>query len=604
MNSKIKEGLANNSTKPFWRYIKSKRQDNVDVSPLKDHGKLVSDTKSKIRLLLNQFKSVFTVDDGSPMPETTKKSLPHIDPITVTTDGVAKLLRDLNASKAPGPDNIPSRVLKQCAEQIAPELCKIFQKSLDSGELPSDWRKANVTCVLKKGDKHQPGNYRPISLTSVTCKLLEHIVCRHLRCHLENNNILSKLNHSFRSGHSCETQLLTTMNDTLKPFDSGLQTDVAILDFSKAFDTVPHHKLMHKLENYGINGSIHKWISHFLMNRTMKVVLDGESSDEVSVDSGVPKGTSLSPLLFLCHINDLPDSVKSHVRLFADDCLLYRTINSFEDHLILQNDLLELETWAKNWGMRFNSKKCYILSMQQDSQFFYTLNGDILQQVEENPYLGILLSEDMKWHKHISNVTKKASSTLGFLRRNLRTCPIDCRQTAYISLVRPIMEYGATVWNPYLKKDINRLERVQHQAARFITKDYKSREKGCVTKMLNDLDIPSLETRRKEARLTMMYNVVNELLPALPPSNFLQPVEQRRKVKIPTHLKDYIADTTATDRLVYNHPRCYVVPHSKTDQYKHSFFVETVLDWNHLEKCVAGSGGVGDFQSNLNCQLG
>ena len=193
------------------------------------------------------------------------------------------------------------------------------------------------------------------------------------------------------------------------------------------------------------------------------------------------------------------------MRLFADDCLLYRTINSFEDHLILQNDLLELETWAKNWGMRFNSKKCYILSIQQDSQFFYTLNGDILKQVEENPYLGILLSEDMKWHKHISNVTKKASSTLGFLRRNLRTCPIDCRQTAYISLVRPIMEYGATVWNPYLKKDINRLERVQHQAARFITKDYKSREKGCVTKMLNDLDIPSLETRHKEA--TTHYDV-------------------------------------------------------------------------------------------------
>ena len=102
----------------------------------------------------------------------------------------------------------------------------------------------------------------------------------------------------------------------------------------------------------------------------------------------------------------------------------------------------------------------------------------------------------------------------------------------------------------------------------------------------------------------MMYNVVNELIPALPPSNFLQPVEQRRKVKIPTHLKDYIADTTATDRLVYNHPRCYVVPHSKTDQYKHSFFVATVLDWNHLEECVAGSGGVGDFRSNLNCQLG
>ena len=230
-------------------------------------------------------------------------------------------------------------------------------------------------------------------------------------------------------------------------------------------------------------------------------------------------------LIYYLLINDLPDSVKSQVRLFADDCLFYHTINSFQDHLTLQNDLLELETWAKNWGMRFNFKKCYILSIQQNSQFFYALNGDILKQVEGNPYLGTILSKDMKWHKHISNVTKKASSTLGFLRRNLRTCPIECRQTAYISLVRSIMEYGVTVWKPFLKKNINCLEHVQHQAARFITKDYKSREKGCVTKMLNDLDIPSLQIRRKEARLTTMYNVVNELLPALPPSSLLQPVE-------------------------------------------------------------------------------
>ena len=262
--------------KPFWRYIKSKRQDNVGVSPLKDH-------KVQNSFSLETIKSVFTIGDGSPMPETTKKSLSHIDPVTVTTDNVTKLLRNLNASKAPGPDNIPSRELKQCAEQIAPALCKIFQKSLDSSELPSDWHKANVTCVFKKGDKHQPGNYRPISLTSITCKLLEHIVCRHLRCHLrchlESNNILSKLNYGFRSGHSCETQLLTTMNDILKPIDSGLQTDVAILDFSKAFDTVPHRKLMHKLENYGINGSIHKWISRFPMNRTMKVVRDDSVGD-------------------------------------------------------------------------------------------------------------------------------------------------------------------------------------------------------------------------------------------------------------------------------------------------------------------------------------
>ncbi len=237
--------------------------------------------------------------------------------------------------------------------------------------------------------------------------------------------------------------------------------------------------------------------------------------------------------------------------------------------------------------------------MKQHSQFFYTLSGDILKQVEDNPYLGVLLSDDMKWHKHISNVAKKASSTLGFLRRNLRTCPTDCRRTAYIALVRPIMEYGASVWDPYQKQDINRLERVQHQAARFITSDYRSREEGCVTKMLTTHEIPSLKTRRKEIRLGIMHKVVNDLLPALPPSNFLNPAKPRRQVRTPKYLRDYVADTTAIDRLVYNHPNCYVVPTSKSEQYRHSFFVETVLDWNHLDECVAGSGSSGDFRTNL-----
>ena len=161
------------------------------------------------------------------------------------------------------------------------------------------------------------------------------------------------------------------------------------------------------------------------------------------------------------------------------------------------------------------------------------------------------------------------------------------------------MEYAASVWDPYLKQDINRLERVQHQAARFITRDYRSREPGCVTNMLESHDITSLKVRRKEIRLGTMFRIVNDKLPALPPSDFLKPAKHRRQLKAPTHLKDYIPDTSAIERLVYNHPNCYVVPVSKSDQYRHSFFVETVLDWNHLDECVAGSSSSGDFRTNL-----
>ena len=174
--------------------------------------------------------------------------------------------------------------------------------------------------------------------------------------HLEKNKILTNLNHGFRSGYSCETQLLVTLDELLHFNDKGLQTDIAILDFSKAFDTVPHEELLCKLESYGITGSLHEWLRTFLSKRHMQVVIEGEASEKVTVDSSAPQGTVLGPILFLCHINDLPEAVQSQVRLFADDCLLYRPIKSQSDHITLQNDLIELEKWADKWGMRFNAK--------------------------------------------------------------------------------------------------------------------------------------------------------------------------------------------------------------------------------------------------------
>ena len=234
-----------------------------------------------------------------------------------------------------------------------------------------------------------------------------------------------------------------------------------ILDFSKAFDTIPHLKLLHKMRQYGVHvdGNINPWLCHFLTNRKMKVVFDGEESDAVTVDSGVPQGTVLGPLLFLCRIHDLPDAVKSTVWLFADDCLLYRRIKTMEDNIALQRDLQSLETWAKTWGMRFNAKKCYIMSINSKSSQFYELDSHILQQVPENPYLGLTLSGDLKWSSHISKISKKANCTLGFLKRNLKHCPQECRMTAYLSLIRSTLDYSSVISDPHLQKDNDKLEK-------------------------------------------------------------------------------------------------------------------------------------------------
>ena len=173
--------------------------------------------------------------------------------------------------------------------------------------------------------------------------------------------------------------------------------------------------------------------------------------------------------------------------------------------------------------MKFNAQKCCILPTKARSSFLYSLGGVTLKQVQHCPYLGVHISADLKWSTHISDICKRAGSTLlGFLRRNLRNCPQECRRLAYISLIRSSLEYGTTVWDPYLKQDVDRVERVQRQAARFIKRDYRTRDTGCVGHMLQELNLPPLQERRKQQRLTTLHKIVKGHIPAMPPGNFFQ----------------------------------------------------------------------------------
>ncbi len=191
---------------------------------------------------------------------------------------------------------------------------------------------------------------------------------------------------------------MITIQDLMSYRDNNVQIDMAILDFSKAFDTVHHDSLLGKLQFYGIDGHILKWISVFLKNRDQCVVADGVKSELVSVDSGVLHGSVLGPILFLLHINDLPDMVSSQVRLFADGCLLYHPITSIMDQVYLQEDLNSLVEWGNKWGMHFNAPKCNILRISRSQHpltRFYTLSGHILDEVNEAKYLGINISNEL-----------------------------------------------------------------------------------------------------------------------------------------------------------------------------------------------------------------
>ncbi len=300
VNGVLIEGLECGDVKPFYGYIKSKQQDNQGVSALRARGQIYSDAQTKARILSEQFMSVFTKDD----PDATQvrlpgPDLPDISPLVITVHGVEKLLKDINPKKASGPDEIPTRVLHNLAVEVAPVLTEIYRQSIRTGDIPIQWTKAWITPVFKKGGRSEASNYRPVSLTSVACKLLEHIVCSHVREHADNYEILGEENHGFRAKHSTETQLIMTSHNMLKQRDQGKQLDVIILDYSKAFDTIPHKRLLHKLEHYGIKGCLLNWIEAFLVGRTQSVVVDGAHSNEEPVVSGLPQGTVLGPLMFL-----------------------------------------------------------------------------------------------------------------------------------------------------------------------------------------------------------------------------------------------------------------------------------------------------------------
>ncbi len=576
----VGENLTSSNTKPFWSYVKSLRQSSTGVSALNTANGIATTALEKANALNNKFQSIFTNEDCQNLPSVDNGTVPQMPTINVTTEGVVKLLKDLKPHKAPGPDNITPKVLKECAESIAPPLRQVFQKSLSTGELPEDWLTANVSPIFKKGDRSDPSNYRPVSLTSIPCKILEHIIHSNMMTHFETHNLLNNEQHGFRRGRSCETQLALTVHDLAQILDNQGQADVIIMDFSKAFDLVPHQRLLLKLKEAGITGSLHMWISNFLTKRSQQVVLEGISSSSINVTSGVPQGTVLGPLLFILYLNDLPNGISSQVRLLADDCILYREINTDEDRQSLQNDINILCKWESCWQMKFNVAKCYAMHVTHKKspiQSTYFMNKKPLETVKSHTYLGVELNHKLNWTDHITTTVSKANRVLGLLRRNLYSCSSEVKEAAYNTLVRPKLEYCSSIWDPYQQDHKNRLEAVQRRAARFICKDY--RRKSSVSSMISKLGWKSLEERRAISRLTLLYKSINHIVAV--DTDHLQ-------------TKSGGISTRKSSSISFHHPV------SKKDCLKYSFIPKTTVEWNLLPASIRESTSVEAFKTKLN----
>lgn len=561
-------------SKKFWSFVKSQKRESLGIPTLRKEGRTHVSDQQKAEALNSQFSGVFTRENSAqPLPDKGHSPYLPVQDLTINVNGVTKQLETLNINKASGPDEIPARILRNYAPQCSPILSNIMQQSYDTGELPQDWLRARIVAIHKNGTKSDPGNYRPVSITCICSKIMEHIILSRIAKHLAANKILIDNQHGFREKLSCETQLVEAIHDWARTIDKGCQTDVLLLDFSKAFDKVAHRKLLYKINHYGIRGKTKRWIQGFLTGRTQEVAVNGTSSTPTEVLSGVPQGSVLGPALFLLYINDITEGISSTIRLFADDSVIYRHIENEYDQHRLQEDLQRVFEWAKKWDMEFNLNKCTHLCVtlrRNPWPHTFNINQQAIPQKESCKYLGVTIKQDLNWNTHSEQVRAKASKSLGLVRRTLGACSREVKEAAYMTLVRPQLEYATCAWNPHTSRNSDIIESVQRQAARFVTHQYD--RQASVTSMLDNLKWDTLQTRRTLHQAEMFYKVHRGLVNICMPRDITRTTRPLNR------------NFSQEEQHTYSHPS------TRVDCYLYSMFPRAVQVWNRLpEEAVTAS---------------
>ena len=565
--------------KQFWKTVKLMTKSSSSIPVLERNGVTASKDSDKATMLNQYFSECFNTAQA-PLSSSDRVNFEGSNQCPVnlmcTEEEVLEMLASLDASKASGPDGISAKMLKGTAYSITPSLTKLFNLSISTGVFPEAWKVSSIVPIPKASDRANPTNYRPISLLAVISKMLERHFHSLISSYLSENHPLANIQWGFQAGKSTVAALIATTHDWLTQLEVGRDIGSIFFDLKKAFDTVPHKALLDKLQQLNVSPFILRWVRSYLTARHQKVVIGGEDSDTIPVISGVPQGSVLGPLLFLIYIDDVarvPLSEGTSLVLYADDMLLYRAINTPEDFAILQEDINTVNNWVKTNYLNFNVSKCKFMYISRKRQCHQVpnllLDGVNLDRVASFKYLGILLTENLKWSSHVESVCNKARKILGLIYRRFREADPPALLQLYLSLVRPHLEYGCHIWDPHLQKDRLLLENVQKFGLRVCARQW---DLG-YEELLSNFCVPTLQDRRLYHKLCNMYKIVNNLI-FFPFSVFVPHPSSHR-------------------------PNTYVQPYAHTNVFLQSYVPSSISRWNSIPVHITSQPSLSTFKSHL-----
>ena len=511
--SKLAKECKTNA-KGVWNYVKRQRKSGSAMPDLKKKdGSYTSNDQEAAEALNEQYFDTFTKEDLTNLPDIERKPL-LTEPLTdfnINRERVLKVIRQLKINKSPGIDGIHPRVLKELDEIISHPITIIYKKSVESSELPRQWKDAEITPIYKKEDKSLPKNYRPVSLTSIICKILEKLVVEDIINHIKANQLNCQEQHGFTANKSTVTNLLETLNVITEAQMHGIPVDLLFLDYQKAFDTVPHKRLLQQVNSFGIDDKALNWITAFLNDRRQRVRVKDNISTWKPVVSGIPQGSILGPILFTLFVNDIPSQLQSIIAMYADDTKLFASIISDNPTNTLISDLKLLEEWSEKFQMKFHPEKCHVMHIGSNNprqEYNMTKDNKLhkLDSVSSEKDLGVLLDDKLKFTEHINIKINKANQILGCIKHTFKHINTEIFMLLYKSMVRPHLEYGSCIWSPHLKRDIDAIERVQRRATRMIP----ALRHLSYTDRLKSLKLQTLKFRRERADIIETYNILTQ----------------------------------------------------------------------------------------------